>query len=68
MGTVFTIDTSRLQLRFPRAGDLPALTATWGDPLTAMFMGDFGPRTPLEVSEWLKTVTDARNHPNGADR
>lgn len=59
----FTIETDRLELRYLRPGDLTAMTSVWGDRVVAQFMGDYGPRTPDEVAQWLDGQAEATEPP-----
>jgi RimJ/RimL family protein N-acetyltransferase len=58
-------ETDRLRLRDLEWSDLDAMVPLWTDPDVEAFMDDFGPRSALEVEQW---VADARHAARTAPR
>lgn len=46
-------ETDRLRLRDLEWSDLEAMVRLWTDPDVEAFMDDFGPRTTVEVEQWV---------------
>jgi RimJ/RimL family protein N-acetyltransferase len=67
VGVAVRFETARLVIRDLQHDDLVGMTALWGDERVAQFMGNYGPRTPDEVAEWLhRTIAVEQQEPRGS--